>query len=163
MNVLHLTKNWIDGEVRQGWIMAVLGMSGAVSFVLVFRCHPELIRGLVVPAGLIVLALLGYGVNLIVVRPRMLRQFEAAFRADRSEFRRAEAQRLLSLKRSLATNRGIWIALTAVCCVTFFFVPGLTFKALVAGLALAFVSAFVIDAALEHRAGRYYRAILQED
>ena len=159
MNALNLATTWIDAEIRQGKLMVVLGVLCAISFVILFRCYPGLIRGLAIPAALIVLALGGYGTSLVISRPPQLSRFEAAFHDDPQGFRQAEEHRMLKVKGSFFWNKVIWITLLAICCATLFFVSGLTFKALAVGLALASLCALAIDTALEHRAIGYYEEL----
>ncbi len=86
----------------QGRIMMVAGIGFTIAAILVLDRHTGLIRGFAGPAVLIVLALCGYGANLMFSRPAEINQFVVAYEADAAAFRVSEKQRFLDLRTSFA-------------------------------------------------------------
>jgi hypothetical protein len=69
MSDLEIALRWTNGEVQQGKIMIGIGIVFIIAIAVISSSHDEVIRGFGLPAVLIVLALCGYGGNLVMSRP----------------------------------------------------------------------------------------------
>jgi hypothetical protein len=79
MNALDISTRWAKGEVVQGRIMMVAGIGFTIATILALDRHTNLIRGFAGPAVLIVLALCGYGANLMFSRPAEINRFVVVY------------------------------------------------------------------------------------
>jgi hypothetical protein len=154
MNMLEISTRWAKGEVVQGRIMMVAGIGFTLAAILILDHHTSLIRGFAGPAVLIVLALCGYGANLMFSRPAEINRFVVAYEADAAAFRVSERQRFLDLRTSFARNQIIWAGLSVPAAVAAFLVSSPTYVSLALGMLLATIIAFAIDTALALRAKR---------
>jgi hypothetical protein len=152
MNMLEISTRWAKGEVVQGRIMMVAGIGFTIAAILVLDRHTGLIRGFAGPAVLIVLALCGYGANLMFSRPAEINRFVVAYEADAAAFRVSEKQRFLDLRTSFARNQIIWASLSVAAAIAAFLVSSPTYVSLALGMLLAAIIAFAIDTALALRA-----------
>lgn len=136
----------------QGKIMMVAGIGFTIAAILVLDRHTGLICGFAGPAVLIVLALCGYGANLMFSRPAEINRFVVAYEADAVAFRVSEKQRFLDLRTSFARNQIIWASLSVAAAIAAFLVSSPTYVSLALGMLLAAIIAFAIDTALALRA-----------
>ena len=130
----------------------VAGIGFTIATTLILDRHTGLIRGFAGPAILIVLALCGYGANLMLSRPAEINRFVVAYEADAAAFRVSEKQRLLDLRTSFARNQIIWASLSVTAAVAVLLVSSPTYVSLALGMLLAAIIAFAIDTALALRA-----------
>jgi hypothetical protein len=152
MSMLEISTRWAKGEVVQGRIMMVAGIGFTIATILILDRHTSLIRGFAGPAVLIVLALCGYGANLMFSRPAEINRIVVAYKADAAAFRVSEKQRFLDLRTSFARNQIIWAGLSVTAAVAAFLVSSPTYVSLALGMLLAAIIAFAIDTALALRA-----------
>jgi hypothetical protein len=152
MNMLEISTRWAEGEVVQGRIMMVAGIGFTIIATLVLVHHIGLIRGFAGPAVLIVLALCGYGANLMLSRPAEINRFVVAYEVDAEAFRVSEKQRFLGLRTSFARNQIIWASLSVAAAIAAFLLSSPTYVSLALGMLLAAIVAFAIDTALALRA-----------
>jgi len=61
MNFIDYTNSWVKAKLTQGKIMIGIGFLLLIALYFIFRSQNELLRGAVIPLGLLVLVLIGYG------------------------------------------------------------------------------------------------------
>ena len=130
----------------------VAGIGFTIATTLILDRHTGLIRGFAGPAMLIVLALCGYGANLMLSRPAEINRFVVAYEADAAAFLASEKQRFLDLRTSFARNQIIWASLSVAAAIAALLVSSPTYVSLALGISLAAIIAFAIDTALALRA-----------
>ncbi len=69
MEFIEYTNAWATNEVYQGKIMIAIGIFLAIIFFAILRSENVLLRGALIPLGLILALLLGYGSYIIYSRP----------------------------------------------------------------------------------------------
>jgi len=79
MNLIKYTTTWVKGEVLQGKFMLIIGgVLLTVEYFLV-KSNNDFLKGLIIPVGLIIFILVGYGLMQIIVRPKHLNKVARDF------------------------------------------------------------------------------------
>lgn len=79
MDLIKHTTEWVQGEVLQGKIMLVLGIIILIISIFIFKSDHEILKGMLIPIGLILLILFGAGGFQIIGRLAHISKVENVF------------------------------------------------------------------------------------
>ncbi|MEO0405639.1 MAG: hypothetical protein AAF193_12275, partial [Bacteroidota bacterium] len=76
---------WVKSEVLQGQIMIAAGIILAISLFFIIRGNHALLRGTLIPLGLLTIILVGYGGSILFSRPQHAKQSMEIFEKNWQE------------------------------------------------------------------------------
>ncbi len=145
MNFIEYTNTWAKNEVLQGRIMIGIGILVIIAFFGIIRSENELLRGAIIPFGILVVALVGYGSYILYSRPAHAAESIAQFEKSKAEAIVLEKEKHINDNKAGKTLMKIYPILAILSLTVLFFgVPGY-YKGMVIGFALLFISFYVID------------------
>lgn len=156
MNLLDYTNTWVKGEVFQGKIMLVIGVVLLIAGIAIFRSDNTILRGTLIPLGLILLIFFGYGTFQTVSRPSHINKVTAVYnespdKAIEQEFAKAQKD-----ENSYRILKIVWVVLIVVSAVLFLVFSTDYLKGLSIGLIALFLTTLVVDSVLHHRLLVYF-------
>lgn len=161
MNLIDHTTNWVNGEVAQGKIMLGLGIPVLIGAIMIFRSNHEFLRGSLIPLGLAVSVLCGYGGFQVFGRPPHIKVVAELEAENLSAAKEKELTKSLKDDRIYGMAKKLWAVLIIICALAFFLVSSEYFQGLAVGFMLLFVTMMFVDATLHHRLKVYLDALNQ--
>ncbi|MBK6943987.1 MAG: hypothetical protein IPH21_04750 [Flavobacteriales bacterium] len=76
------TNTWAQGDIAQGKLMLIVGVIVFLASILAWRNGGEMLRGMLIPLGVIVLISTGYGGLMQVTRPAHATAFAQRYQQD---------------------------------------------------------------------------------
>jgi len=161
--MIEYTTNWVNGEVKQGWIMLVIGILLAIVAFTFWKNSDILLRGTLIPISLATLICVGYGSNLIWGRPAKLASLKTEYGNDSAQTIQQEQARLIKEGGTYKITIMIWIALLIGSILAYLFVGNEFYKGIGVGLMIFSFTALMTDIFLSKRAGTYLEQISNEN
>ena len=161
MNLLEHTTTWVNGEVLQGKIMLGLGILLLGATIAIFKSEHELLKGSLIPLGLLTLMLCGYGGFQVFGRPPHIQKVSEVFAQNPETAVKQELEKAQKDDRIYSTVKVVWIILLAIAAIGSLFISADFYKGLTIGLMVMFLSMLIIDTTLHHRLQVYMNALNQ--
>lgn len=155
MELLKQATQWAEGDALQGKIMALVGILLLAAVLAILRTDNALLRGMLIPLGVIILFYVGYGGFLALRRPVHVQTL--AQRVEKSP----EQALALELEKANRDNRAyslvlkVWPVLIALCGLALLFVTQPYYRGLLIGLMGLFLALMVLDTFLHQRLQPY--------
>ena len=154
--MLEYTEKWAKGDSAQGKYMMEIGAVVLIMLVFILRDDNPLLRGALIPLGLIVLILLGYGGFLTFGRPAHLKRVIREYETSPDQVKAKELAKAATDHRAYTRFKKIWPVLIFLSGVGYFLVSTEYYKGLCLGLAVLFLSVLILDITLHKRLTPYY-------
>lgn len=159
MNLLDHTTTWVEGEVLQGKIMIVLGILLLAGCIAIFRGNSDLLKGMLIPLGLILLVLIGYGGYQIFGRPLHLNKVadlidQSPKQAIEQEYTKAEKD-----NSTYTMLKKVWVALIVISALTYLVFSSNFLHGLSIGFIGVFLTTLLVDSILHNRLLTYMKAM----
>lgn len=159
MNLLEHTTNWVEGEIVQGKIMFVLGVVVLIGFITIFRSNSALLRGMLVPIGLILLILFGYGGYQIFGRPPHLNMVTDLIEKNPKQAIEQEYKKAEKDDSTYTMLKKVWVTLIVVSAFSYLFFSSNYLHGLSIGLVGLFATTLLVDSILHQRLLSYMKAM----
>ena len=159
MNLIEHSIVWAKGEILQGRIMFFYGILLLASFVFIWKSNHEVLRGAMIPLGIVICVMLGYGGYLMASRPSFPHKLEQSFKKNQEQTINSELARLQKEDRTYSTLKLSWAMLILVSAIIYLLVSGLYWKGLSIGLILLFLSGLATDTSLHYRLSKYMESV----
>jgi len=146
MDFIEYTDTWAKSEVTQGRIMIGIGL--ALLFVLyyIFRSQNELLRGTLIPLGLLLVILVGYGSYILISRPTHAKESISLFQQSKKEaFEKEKTKHINDNKAGKTLIKYVYPILMLVSVLALLLVPNQYYKGMALGFVLLFVSTYIVD------------------
>ena len=146
MDFIEYTNTWAKSEVTQGRIMIGIGI--LLLFVLygIIRSQNELLKGGLVPLGLLLVVLIGYGGYILYSRPMHAKESIALYQKNKTEaFERETVKHINDNKAGKTLLKYVYPILMILSAITLFLIPSQYYKGMALGFVLLFVSAYIVD------------------
>jgi len=128
MDFIEYTNTWAKSEVTQGRIMIGIGILLLVALYAIFKSQNELLRGMLIPLGLLTVVLIGYGAVIMTGRLAYAKESLALYEKSKSE--------------ALEKENPVLMIISAL---ALLFVSSQYYKGMALGFVLLFVSTYIID------------------
>lgn len=161
MEIVKHTTEWVNGEVLQGKIMLVIGALLLVAWVAIFRSQHELLRGIMIPMTLIIVATTGYGSFQVIGRPSHISKVTEVAKKDPNAAFDMEMAKSQNDHRVYSYLTTVWIILIAASALVTLFLKGDFYKGLGIGLMALFLAVLILDSTLHYRLQHYIKALEQ--
>jgi hypothetical protein len=145
MEFTDYTNAWAKSEVYQGKWMIGIGILIAIAFGQIFRSDNILLKGTLVPAGLLLAILLGYGSYIIYSRPAHAKEMIRIYQHDPEEAIKIEMTKHIKDNKAGNMLMRTYPVLMLISIVALWLVTSSYFKGMTVGFAILFISAFIID------------------
>jgi len=161
MNLIEHTTIWVNGEVQQGKIMLGIGILFLAAGVAIFKSEHELLKGSLIPLGLITLMLCGYGGFQIFGRPPHIQKVNELHTENPRRAVEQEIEKAQKDDKIYSTVKKVWIVLIVIVAIVSLFITSDYYRGLLIGLLVMFLSMLIIDTTLHHRLKTYLEALSQ--
>lgn len=156
MEFINYINAWVKNEVLQGRIMVGVGVLFLLAFIVIIRSEIELLRGSLIPMGLLIVVLIGYGGFILYSRPAHAKESIALYRTNPQEAVVKEiAKHTNDNKAGMPLTQYVYPALLLLSAIALFFAPSPYFKGMAIGFAILFVSTFIIDSGFVSRSNAF--------
>lgn len=146
MEFIDYLNNWVKGEALQGRIMIGIGALLLFVFYSIIRSHNELLKGSLIPLGLLLLVLIGYGSYILSSRPAHAKQSIELYQQSKVEALEKEQIKHINdnrVGRTLMTYVYPGFIFLSLLLLVFASTP--YYKGLAIGLILLFSATYIID------------------
>ncbi len=159
MELIKYTTEWVRGEVFQGKIMILAGALLLLAGISIFKGNNELMRGMLIPLGIMVLILIGYGIMQNTVRPNHLRSVTERVKDDPKQVLEQELNKSRKDHRTYSAVQVVWPLCIVVIIGLYFFVSQPYYKGLTIGLIGLFLFLLILDSTLHDRLEIYLKGL----
>lgn len=159
MELIKYTSEWVKGEVFQGKIMLVLGCLLLVAGISIFRSNNELMKGMLIPIGLIIFMLIGYGSMQTIVRPKHIHTVSKISSENSKLAIEKELSKAIKDDNTYRILKVVWTICIVVAIILYFIFSQHYYKGLGIGLIGLFLSMLVLDSVLHYRLEVYLKGL----
>ena len=152
---------WASGDASQGRIMVVVGVLLGISAFLIFRSDNQMLKGMLIPIGLLIVITLGYGSFLSMTRHQHAIMAEQSFSTNRSELLEKELKKAEVDNRNYTFIKPVWAVIMIISVVLYFVASKDYFKGLSMGLMALSLGGFLVDTFLHDRLKPYLEVLRQ--
>ncbi len=146
MDFIEYTNTWVKSEVTQGRIMITIGILLIFAMYSIFISHNDLLKGSLIPLGLLVTILIGYGSFILYSRPAHAQESIALYEQSKSEAIESEREKHISDNKAGKTLlRYVYPSLMILSALALFFLSNQYYKGMALGFVLLFLSTYLID------------------
>ncbi len=145
MEFIQQLELWEKGELLQGKIMIGLGILFLIGFIAIFRSQNEFFSGFLIPIGILLIVLIGYGGYILYSRPVHVKESTALYEKSIEEAVIQESSKHINDNKAGKTLLRIYPILILISIATLFFISTPYYKGMALGFALLFISIFIID------------------
>ncbi len=146
MGFVEYTNMWVQREVTQGRIMIGIGIVLLLVSFRIYSSQDELLRGTLIPLGLLILILVGYGGFILYDRPAHAKESIALYEESKAKAREQEKSKH-SNDNKAGNNllRYVYPALMAISAISLFFIKSPYYRGMALGFIVLFVATYIID------------------
>ena len=146
MNFIEYINTWVQREVTQGKIMIGVGILLLFVFYFIFRSQNELLKGSLIPLGLLLLVLIGYGGYILFSRPAHAKESIALFEKSKMEaIEKEKVKHINDNKAGKNLMKYVYPTLIILSALSLLFISSPYYKGMAIGFVLLFVSTYIID------------------
>lgn len=159
MNLLDHTTTWVRGEVYQGKIMIILGIVVLICFIALFKGNSDLLRGMTIPVGLVLLILFGYGGFQIIGRPPHINKVSELLEKSPEKVIEQEYTKAQKDNKTYSMLKKVWVSLIVVSALSYLVFSSNYLHGLSIGCVGLFFTTLLVDSILHQRLITYMRAL----
>jgi len=146
MDFITYTNIWVKSEVTQGRIMVGVGILFLFVLYGVFRSQNELLKGALIPMGLLTLILIGYGSYILYSRPAHAKKSIALYQKSIEEaIEKEKIKHINDNKAGKTLMRYVYPGLIILSALALLFISSPYYKGMAIGFILLFASTYIID------------------
>jgi hypothetical protein len=156
MEFINYINTWVKSEVLQGRIMIGIGVLVLIAFIFIIRSENELLRGALIPMGLIIAILIGYGGFILYSRPAHAKASIERYESNPQEAVVQEvAKHTNDNKAGVPLTKYVYPALLLLSAVALYFAPSPYYKGMALGFGLLAITAFIMDSGFVSRSNAF--------
>lgn len=159
MELLDHTTAWIKGEVFQGKVMLSIGIFLLIGGVAILKSDHEILKGTLIPLGLILVLLLGYGTMQVFSRPGHITKVSQVIGENPQEALDQEYNKAVNDDKVYSRLKIVWAILIAITAGFYLVFQSHYLKGLAIGLIALFLTVLIVDSVLHYRLNIYLKAI----
>ena len=152
---------WANGDASQGRVMVVVGILLSIAAILILRGDNPILKGMLIPMGLVILVSLGYGGFLSYSRPQHITKTQELYSQNNSEAVAQELKKAETDNRNYTVIKPVWATLMMIALILFFVVTKDYYKGLSMGLMGLSLFGFLLDTFL-HANLKPYLSLLRQ-
>lgn len=159
MELIKFTSMWVKGEVKQGKIMLSLGSIILFLGIAFMISENKLFHGMLIPIGLIVIVLVGYGGMQVIVRPKHIVKLTNIYNENPGYAIEKELQKSNKDDSLFKLLKKIWPIGMILSIALYFLFPKPYSQGMSIGFLGLFVTLFLLDSFLHQRLKDYLKGI----
>lgn len=156
MEFLQSFQSWVKGELLQAKFMLFFGIIMLICLIFILRSNDQFIRGLTIPLGLTIIALIGYGGFIIPDRNKRLSIIETELNKELPPKIIKEKRKIEEGIATCKTTIRIWSAIAVSGIILFFLFSNSYYKGIAIGVIILGFSLLLIDVFIDNRAKKLY-------
>lgn len=162
MNFTELLQFWLKGELLQAKIMIAIGLVFLGIVVAILKSSHELLRGALIPLGLLTVLLVGYGGVILQTRPAHVRQSLELYENNQQEAITQEITKHTNdNKAGDMLTQYVYPALIILSALALLFPIGWHYKGMALGFVVLFASTFIMDYGFVSRSNGVIEALIK--
>jgi hypothetical protein len=155
MDFIEYANSWAKSEVTQARIMIGIGVLLLVAFIGIIKSENELLRGSLIPMGLLLIILLGYGSYILYSRPAHVKESIAFYQQSDKEAIVKEQTKHINDNKAGKTLLKIYPILMLVSIIALLFISSPYYKGMAVGFTVLFIATFIIDSGFVSRSDSF--------
>lgn len=156
MDFLEYMNTWVKSEVAQGRIMVGVGILLLAVLYNIFSSQNELLKGALIPLGLLLLILVGYGGYILYSRPAHAKESIALYEKNSTEaVEKEKAKHINDNKAGKTLLKYVYPILMTLSAISILFIKSPYYKGMALGFVLLFVSIYIIDSGFVSRSDAF--------
>ncbi|MCW3160170.1 hypothetical protein [Chryseobacterium oryctis] len=155
MEFLRALTVWAKGDAQQGKIMLGIGLLLVLFLYLILKSENQLLNGMLIPVGLLLIGNLGYGSYLLYSRAKHIATTTELYQQNPKETIQKELTKMQADSKSYTMIKRVWAVLIVISVIAFFFLKNDYFKGLALGFLCLSVSFLLLDTLLHQRLKPY--------
>ena len=156
MELLQHIQEWVKGELAQAKIMITIGIIILVAIFYIYKSSNAIVNGTLIPVGLIIIALLGYGSFMFHDRNKRLSLIQKEYEQTSSISFDTEKTKIEEGIASCKITIRVWYALIVIGIGLFFFFTQPYYRGIGIGIALLGITLLLVDVFIDKRAKILY-------
>lgn len=146
MDFIEYSNAWAKSEVSQGRIMISVGVVLLFVIYTVFRSQNDLLKGALLPMGLLLVVLIGYGGYILYSRPAHAKESTAFYqKSEKEAIEKEKAKHINDNKAGKTLMRYVYPGLILLSALVLFLVSSPYYRGMALGFIVLSVSAYIID------------------
>ena len=146
MDFIEYANNWAKSEVTQGRIMIGVGLLLLFVLYVIFRSQNEFLRGSLIPLGLLILILVGYGGYILYSRPAHVVESISLYQESTSEaIEREKIKHVNDNKAGKTLLKYVYPSLIIVSAGALLLLSSAYYQGMALGFVIVFASTYIID------------------
>jgi len=146
MDFIEYTNNWAKAEVTQGRIMIGIGIILLFIIYSIFRSQNELLKGSLIPLGILLIVLIGYGSYILYSRPAQAKESVELYQKSETEaIEKEKTKHINDNKAGKTLLKYVYPSLMLLSVLGLILLPKPYYKGLAIGFLILFISTYIID------------------
>jgi len=146
MDFITYINTWVKSEVMQGRVMIGIGVLLIFAFFAIFRGQNELLRGALVPLGLLLLVLIGYGSYILQSRPAHAKKSIALYKKSKVEaFEQEKIKHINDNKAGKTLMRYVYPGIILLSAIILLLISSSYYQGMALGFILLAVGIYIMD------------------
>ena len=156
MDFIEYTNAWAKSEVSQGRIMIGIGTLLLFALYGIFRSQNELLKGALIPLGLLLIVLIGYGSYILYSRPAHATESIALYQKYGTEaIEKEKIKHISDNKTGKTLIKYVYPVFMVISTIALFFLQNQYHKGMALGFLLLFVSTYAMDSGFVSRSDAF--------
>jgi len=156
MDFIEYTNAWAKSEVVQARVMIGIGLLFLYVFYGIIRSQNELLKGALIPLGLLLVVLIGYGSYILYSRPAHARESIALYQKSKIEaIEKEKVKHINDNKAGKTLIKYVYPILMIISATALFILQSQYFKGMALGFLLLFVSTYIMDSGFVSRSDAF--------
>lgn len=151
MDLIIHTKEWVKGEVINGWVMLIVGVALLAALIAILFNHNQILRGTMLPLSFLILLLVGFGSYQIIKRPSHLTKVEHLYQQNPDKAKQTEYEKAMKDNKVYSFIKIVWVVLVVISLGMYFLLGNGYYKGMSIGFSMLFISTLLIDSILHQR------------
>ena len=156
MDLLQHIQEWAEGELMQAKIMIVISIMLLIATFFLYKSDNEMVNGMLIPMGLTIIVLLGYGGFMFQDRNKRISKIENEYEQTSAVSISKEERKIEEGIASCKITIRVWYALIVVGICLFFFFNQPYYKGVGLGVAFLGIAFLLMDVSIDKRAKKLY-------
>ena len=146
MDFIEYTNTWAKNEVAQGRIMIGIGLLLLFVVYSIFRSQNELLKGALIPLGLLLVVLIGYGIYILYSRPTHAKESIALYQKSETEaIEKEKTKHINDNKAGKTLLKYVYPSILLLSAISLLLVQSPYYKGMALGFALLAIATFIMD------------------
>ena len=159
MDLLKYTTEWVKGEIFQGKIMLGIGILLTIGSIAILKNNNEILRGTLIPLGLILIVFLGYGSYQTFGRQSYLTKVTSVYNENPENAVKQEYEKALKDVKTYKLLKTAWTILIVISVIAYSFFSKDYYKGLSIGFIGLFLTTLLVDSLLLYRLETYLKGL----